>query len=89
MASRLDRWIRDDTGRNVLFLWPNPALWVFFLSYAGRLFTGDRLDSRLSHVGMGALIVWGLDELVRGDAAIRRVFGAAVLGWQLMRLVSG
>jgi len=87
---RLDWWIRDpDTGRVVLFQVPNPAIIVFFASYVLRRFTGDRLDHQLSQVGMGALIVWGLDEVVRGSAPFRRLLGAVVLGWQLMRLFTG
>jgi hypothetical protein len=84
---RLDWWIRDsDTGRRVLFQAPNPAIIVWASAYVLRWFTGDRLDSRLVHVGMGALIVWGLDEVVRGSAPYRRVLGTIVLGWQLVRL---
>lgn len=90
MRRRLVWWIRDhNTGRVVIAESPNPALWVFLASYVGQWFTGDRLDTQLSNIGMGALIVWGLDEVVRGDAPVRRVLGAIVLGWQLIELVSG
>lgn len=86
----LDRWIRDsDTGRIVVFQVPNPALWVFFSTYVLRWFTHGSLDHRLAYVGTGALIVWAADELVRGDAPIRRVFGIVVLGWELWHLFSG
>ncbi|MDQ3158360.1 MAG: hypothetical protein M3Q98_16835 [Actinomycetota bacterium] len=90
MRRRLDWWILDrDTGRSVLFQPPNPALFVFAASYVLRWFTGERLDTQLSHIGMGALIVWGLDEVLRGTAPFRRVLGVVVLGWQLMRLFAG
>lgn len=86
----LDAWIRDrETGRIVAFQAPNPALWVFIATYAARLFTGKDLDHQLLYVGRGALIVWALDELMRGDAPIRKVFGAVVLAWQLWQLFSG
>lgn len=89
MGRRLDWWIRDrDTGRTVLIQAPNPALFVFAASYVLRWFTGDRLDNLLSHVGMGALIVWGLDEVVRGAAPFRRVLGVVVLGWQIKSLLA-
>lgn len=90
MSRFLDWWIRDkDTGRIVLFQIPNPPLWVFFASYALRWFTGDRLDSQLGNVGMGALIVWGLDELIRGVNPFRRLLGAIVLGWEIFQLFAG
>lgn len=90
MSRRLDWWIRNkDSGEIVLFQAPNPAIVVFFASYALRWFSDGRLDERLSLAGMGALIVWGLDEVVRGSAPVRRVLGAVVLGWQLTRLFAG
>jgi hypothetical protein len=39
--------------------------------------------SALSGVGRGALIVWALDELVRGVNPFRRVLGAVVLAVEL------
>jgi hypothetical protein len=38
----------------------------------------------LKVIGQGALIVWGLDELVRGASPPRRVLGAVVLGAQAL-----
>ncbi len=85
----LDYWIRDHkTGKIAIWQVPNPAIWVFVLSYVARWFTDDRLDHRLAYVGSGALIVWGLDELVRGNAPIRRALGLIVLAWELWQLFS-
>ncbi len=87
MTSRLDWWIRDsETGRLVLFQAPNLALLVYVASLVLPWFTDDQLDHRLSYIGTGALIVWSLDELIRGSAPIRRVLGAVVLGWELVQL---
>ena len=87
MSRFLDWWIRDkDTGRIVLMQPPNAAILVFFASYVLRWFTGDRLDSQLSHIGMGALAVWGLDEVIRGANPFRRLLGVGVLGWQIFKL---
>lgn len=87
MSRFLDWWIRNkDTGRIVLVQAPNAAILVFLASYALRWLTGDRLDNQLIHVGMGALIVWGLDELIRGKVPVRRLMGAIVLGWQITHL---
>lgn len=89
MSRFLDWWIRDkDTGRIVVAQAPNAAILVFFASYALRWFTGDRLDSQLGNVGMGALIVWGLDELIRGANPFRRLLGAIVLGWEITHLLA-
>ena len=86
----LDTWIRDSrTSKVVIWQAPNPALWVFVLSHVARWFADDSLDHRLAYVGRGALIVWGLDELARGNAPIRRVFGLVVLAWELWQLFSG
>lgn len=84
-----DWWLRDkDTGKLILFQFPNPALWVFFAATALRWSPYDEVDSELRWIGAGALIVWGLDELVRGDAPYRRVLGAIVLGWQITNLLT-
>jgi hypothetical protein len=40
-------------------------------------------------VRRGALIVWALDELVRGASPFRRLLGAVVLAAQLAALVLG
>lgn len=81
-------WLRDDSGRLVWFQLPNPALWVFIAATALRWSPYDDVDSELRWIGSGALIVWGVDELVRGDAPIRRVLGLVVLGWQLVNLLT-
>lgn len=85
----VDWWVRNgDTGKPVLFQFPNPALWVFFAATAVRWSPYDEVDPELRWIGSGALIVWGLDELVRGDAPYRRVLGAIVLGWQIANLLT-
>ncbi len=82
-------WFRDkETGKLVLGQFPNPALWVFLAATVLRWTPYDEHDTELRWIGSGALIVWGLDELVRGQAPYRRVLGAAVLGWQLVNLLT-
>jgi hypothetical protein len=85
-VSRLDTFFRDRSGRLVLFSVPNPALWVWMLATALRWSPYDSRDAELRWIGSGALIVWGLDELVRGAAPFRRLLGAVVLAWQLWNL---
>lgn len=45
-------------------------------------------EQELRGVGTGALVVWALDELVRGATPFRRLLGAVVLGWQLVRFLT-
>jgi hypothetical protein len=40
----------------------------------------------LTRVGQGALVAWSLDELVRGSSPARRLLGAVVLVFMLVRL---
>ena len=85
----VDWWLRNKgTGKLVLFQFPNPPLWVFFAATALRWSPYDEVDPELRWIGSGALMVWGLDELVRGDAPYRRVLGAVVLGWQITQLLT-
>ena len=71
------------TGKLAVFQFPNPAMWVFIIATALRWSPYDARDAELRWIGSGALIVWGLDELVRGQAPWRRLLGAGVLAWQL------
>lgn len=77
--------MRDRDGRLVLAQWPNPALAVWLLAavlgWTGAL--GVTLSAAVSGLGRGALVVWALDELVRGVNPFRRVLGAVVLTGQL------
>jgi hypothetical protein len=68
--------------------WPNPALVVWFATaVAGwtRLLASD-LSADVRLLGQGALIVWSLDELVRGASPARRALGVVVLVWLLVRI---
>lgn len=72
-----------------LVSWPNPALSVWMVTvvigWVGAL--PPRQDEAVHAAGQGALIVWALDELLRGASPVRRVLGAGVLAWQLFRLL--
>ena len=76
-------WLRDrSTGAIVIAQPPNAAIVVFLAALALRLSPYDRVDTELRYVGSGALIVWGLDEAVRGVNPFRRALGGLVLLWQ-------
>ena len=81
-------WLQDRDGKLALAQWPNPALWVWLASvvvgWAGVL-EGPR-GSTIHDVGRGALLVWSLDEVVRGASPARRVIGALVLAYLVVRL---
>jgi hypothetical protein len=79
---------RDADGHLVLFQPPNPALGVFFLALVLRWSPWDGRDTELLWLGRGALIAWAADEIVRGDALLRRLLGAVVLAWQVFVLVT-
>lgn len=87
-SSVVDWLFRDESGRLVLAQAPNPALGVFGLATGLRLVAELDVDAdRLVRgVAAGALIVWGLDELLRGVTPFRRILGAAVLVYQVIAL---
>ena len=66
---------------------PNAAIVVFIVATILRWTPYDRVDAELRWVGAGALLVWGLGEVLRGVSPFRRVLGAIVLGWQVFGLL--
>jgi hypothetical protein len=81
-------WIRDRDGHVVVAQAPNAAILVWLatvvLGWTG-LFDGATA-STIRDAGRGALLVWGLDELLRGASPIRRVMGGLVLAGVLWRI---
>ncbi len=67
---------------------PNAAITVWLVSVVvgwTSLLEGERATA-LTWVGKGALVVWALDEVVRGASPARRILGAVVLSVQLVHL---
>jgi hypothetical protein len=81
-------WVVDRQNRPALAFWPNPALSVWLLSIVVGWTTllDSHRSATLTMVGKGALVVWALDELVRGASPVRRILGAAVLVVELVQL---
>lgn len=81
--ARLGRWLFEDrgTGRIVVAQWPNWSLWLFIAaSLAAALVPTTSTAHRvLEIVAALALVVWALDEIIRGCNPFRRMLGAAVL----------
>jgi len=86
----LDWWVRDPNGELTLAQWPNPALavWLVAVVVAWTGVLGAARTATLADVGRGALVVWALDELLRGVSPVRRLLGAVVLTAQLIGLLA-
>jgi hypothetical protein len=77
------------TGRITVIQAPNLALVVFGVAVvAGHLLDRHHQVSRiLSDVASGAIVCWGLDELVRGVNPWRRGLGALVAAAAMASIV--
>jgi hypothetical protein len=83
-------WFRSKDGDQTLWQWPNPALCVWLVALVlGWLNLSAAHATAVDGIRHGALIVWSLDEVVRGASPFRRVLGAVVLVAQLATLVLG
>lgn len=80
-------WFRSPDGRLTLWQWPNPALcvWLVTLVLGWFQLSAAHADA-VAGVRHGALLVWALDEVVRGASPFRRVLGAVILAGQLAML---
>lgn len=88
-TSLVDRAFRDDRDRLVLAEPPNAAIGVWAVATGVRLAAdGAETELWLRGVATGALVVWALDELLRGATPFRRLLGAGVLAYQLVVLTS-
>ncbi len=84
-------WFENrETGELTIAQFPNWPLFAIGAATVARLLTGE---GTAVNDGAGLLttalwIYWGGDELVRGVNPWRRVLGGAVIGWQLIRLLT-
>lgn len=92
-GARVFEWLlrNRQTGEITIGQWPNASLLVFLGAWTlGRVLNpSDGLDTVLTVVATGALMIWALDELVRGVNPWRRILGGGVLVWQVAGLVTG
>ncbi len=81
-------WVSDQAGNIALVHPPNPALsfWLFTVVVGWTSWLSSEQATTLTWLGKGALVVWALDEVVRGSSPARRVLGAVVLVVQLVHL---
>ena len=85
----VDWCFRDrTTGRIVIVQLPNVALAVWLVAMTLRLLL-DRAPTteELRWVAAGALVVWGLEELLRGVNPWRRAIGGAAATYQIAVIV--
>jgi hypothetical protein len=83
-------WFRSSDGRLTLWQLPNPALGVWIATLVlGRFELSAAHATAVTGVRHGALLVWALDEVLRGTSPFRRALGAVVLATQLASLVLG
>lgn len=78
----IDWWFRDrTTGQLVVAQAPNPPLVVFLVAWVLRRLVGAEgtLDRVLGLTAAAALVVWALDEVIRGVNPWRRLLGTVVL----------
>lgn len=84
-------WWTAGRGWSGIAQWPNPAITVWLVAvvigWSGIVADASR-GATLAGVGHGALVVWALDELLRGDSPFRRLMGAIVFAAQLVRLLA-
>lgn len=84
-------WFASRTdGQFVVAQRPNPALAVWLAALIWRMIANPTGLQRatLEGVAAGALVVWALDEIVRGVSPFRRVLGGVVLVPTLLGLLS-
>ncbi len=83
-------WFRSSDGHLTLWQWPNPALCVWLVTVVLGWFqlSVSHADA-VAGIRHGALLVWALDEVVRGASPFRRTLGAAILAGQLATLFLG
>lgn len=83
-------WFRSSDGRLTLWQLPNPALCVWLVTLVlGRFDLSAAHATAVDGVRHGALLVWALDEVVRGASPFRRAVGAVILAAQLASLALG
>jgi hypothetical protein len=89
--SRLLQWFfrNRETGAITIGQMPNTPLWIFIvgtaLLWAWR--PAGRIGVNLECLVKASLVVWAIDELVRGVNPWRRCLGAAVLVYEVFTFV--
>ncbi len=85
-----DWWFHDRRGRVVVAQPPNLTLWIWIVATVVRVLIdpAGTIGTVVRVVGVVALLVWALDEIVRGVNPWRRLLGALVFAGQVAALVT-
>lgn len=76
----MHRFFRDKQGKVAVLQRPNLALSIWIvIAVAKRIFTTGSLYQTLDIVGLVALVVWAVMEIISGDSYFRRGLGLLVL----------
>jgi hypothetical protein len=78
----LDWLFRDrETGKIVIFQWPNVPLWIFIVASVAKRFLHPHgtLGTALTVVVVASLLWWAGDEVLRGVNPFRRILGGVVI----------
>lgn len=76
----------DNNGTLVIWQWPNIPLLTWFMLLVASWISDAPTSHTLSGFSSGALLVWGLLELVHGVSLFRRVLGITVVIVVLMSM---
>ncbi len=91
MINRAYRWLFENrqTGDITIAQAPNWSLSLFLVAKVIEIVapTGT-IEDIAGWTATGLLLVWAGDELGRGVNPWRRLLGAVVIGWQVVRLVA-
>lgn len=90
MAHHLLQWLfrNRKTGAITVAQTPNLVLWIVIIAAILRWLwsTAGRSEIILTIIFQGALLVWAIDEIVRGVNPWRRFLGTAVAIYQLVNI---
>jgi hypothetical protein len=85
--SSLSRFFRNpNTGEIAVGQSPNASI-LLWTGARGLALVWHTREQALRRVAAAALVFWALDEALRGDSPFRRVLGAGVLTFEIVRLV--
>ena len=90
MRRFLDWFFRNrQTGEITVAQMPNPALWIVLAAslVSWIWHPPGRIGASLDGLAKAALVVWAVDEVLRGVNPWRRCLGAAVLIYEVATLV--
>ncbi len=84
-----DWFFRDKEGHIVIGQYPNAPLFIALFAYAVHMLSTTWIFTASEVIFLGAILWWGVLEIVRGDSRFRRVLGATVLLWVFIPRIVG